>query len=158
VPGVTAEQVRAAKEVDLLTYLRTREPDELRRSAPGEFRTQSHGSLVISRGMWYWHRGGFGGKSAHYLIKVRGMSFVDAVNSVCSGISVSLPVAREPPKEISNEPKSLLLPEPVRFPSKALSYLQARGIAPDVIRRCFENGTLYESRYENKPVCTVSIM
>jgi hypothetical protein len=63
-PGVSAEAVKAAKEVDLLTYLQNREPGELKRSAPGEYRTRSHGSLVISNGRWYWNREGFGGRSA----------------------------------------------------------------------------------------------
>jgi hypothetical protein len=153
-PGVRAETVKAAKEVDLLTYLQSREPGELKRSAPGEYRTRSHGSLVISNGRWYWNREGFGGRSAlDYLIKVRGMGFVDAVNAVSGGSSVPLPVAREPAKEVLNEPKRLMLPEPVRFPSHVLSYLQGRGIASDVIRRCFEDGSIYEGRFNGEVVC-----
>jgi hypothetical protein len=153
-PGVSAETVKAAKAVDLLTYLQNREPGELKRSAPGEYRTRSHGSLVISNGRWYWNREGFGGPSAlDYLIKVRGMGFVDAVNAVCGASSVSLLVAREPPKEVPNELKHLILPEPVRFPTNALSYLQKRGIASDAIRRCFENGSLYEGRFNREAVC-----
>jgi hypothetical protein len=152
-PGVSAELVRAAKEVDLLTYLQNREPGELKRPAPGEYRTRSHGSLVISNGRWYWNREGFGGRSAlDYLIKVRGMGFVDAVNAVSVGSSISLPVAREPPKEVLNEQKRLMLPEPVRFPANALSYLQKRGIASEVIRRCFEDGSLYEGRFSGEAV------
>ena len=81
--GVSKEQVAAAREIDLLTYLRAREPYELIKSAPGEYRTVTHSSLVISKGAWYWNRGQFGGVSAiDYLIKIRGMGFVAAVESV----------------------------------------------------------------------------
>jgi len=49
-PGVSKEQVDAARSVDLLTYLQCCESGELRRSGPDEYRTASHGSLVISNG------------------------------------------------------------------------------------------------------------
>lgn len=61
---ISEEQVVAAREIDLLTYLENREPHELVHSAPGEYRTITHGSLVISKGKWYWNRGQFGGVSA----------------------------------------------------------------------------------------------
>jgi len=84
-PGVSKEQVELARSVDLLTYLQANEPWELRRSGPNEYRTVSNGSLVISRGLWFWNRGGFGGKSAlDYLMKVRGMGFIEAVETVLS--------------------------------------------------------------------------
>ena len=82
--GVSEEDVRAAREMDLLTYLQMCEPWELKQTSSNEYRTASHGSLVISNGKWYWNRGGFGGVSAlDYLIKVRGMGFVAAVETVC---------------------------------------------------------------------------
>ncbi len=82
-PWVTGERLAEARRVDLLTYLREREPHELVRSAPDEYRTVSHGSLVISNGAWYWNRGQFGGRSAlDYLVKVQGLSLVDAVETV----------------------------------------------------------------------------
>ncbi len=61
---MTKEQLAEARRVDLLTYLQERQPQELVRSAPGEYRTKTHGSLVISNGVWYWNRGQFGGRSA----------------------------------------------------------------------------------------------
>ena len=80
---ITEEQVEAARKVDLLTYLQEREPYELVRSGPNEYRTVTHGSLVISKGKWYWNRGGFGGVSAlDFLIKMRDMGFVDAVEDI----------------------------------------------------------------------------
>ena len=150
-PGVSEEQVGLAREVDLLSYLQTNEPHELLSPKNGEYRTASHGSLVISNGQWYWNRGGFGGASAlDYLIKVRGMGFVDAVETVlgsrCAPVSFSLPVekAKPPPRPV------FTLPEATAFPSNVVSYLQKRGISPEVINRCIEAGILYESRkYQN---------
>lgn len=158
---IDEEQVAAVREIDLLTYLQKREPHELVHSAPGEYRTATHGSLVITKGKWYWNRDGFGGASAlDYLIKVRGMGFVDAVEELMeSGVAPasSLPEEKRepPPKKWTFYP-----PKPQRYGNRAVSYLQGRGISPEVIRRCAELGILYESRYynprsayHNTPVC-----
>jgi len=149
-PGVSEEQVKLAREVDLLTYLQANEPYELLPPKNGEYRTATHSSLVISNGQWYWHRGGFGGASAlDYLIKIRGIGFIDAVETVlgskASPTFLSLPVEKmKPPRP------SFALPEVAAFPSNYVSYLQRRGISPEVINRCLETGILYESRkYQN---------
>ena len=134
----------------MLTYLHLNEPHELRKTGANEYRTVTHSSLVISNGFWYWHRGGFGAKSAlDFLVKVRGMDFVDAVNTVLGANGTafsSLPVerARPPPKA------EFTLPEAAAFPMNVVAYLQKRGISPEVINRCLEADILYESRkYRN---------
>jgi hypothetical protein len=117
-----------------------------------EFRTVSHGSLVISNGRWFWNRGQIGGRSAiDYLVKVRGLDFVTAVETVCgaraSPAFPSLPVENikpSPPQKWTFYP-----PKPERFPSRAVAYLQRRGINGDVIMRALQAGILYESRYYN---------
>lgn len=48
--GVSEEQVSKAREIDLLSYLQSREPQELKPDGPGRYTTASHGSLVISSG------------------------------------------------------------------------------------------------------------
>ncbi|MDR1206066.1 MAG: DUF3991 and toprim domain-containing protein [Peptococcaceae bacterium] len=153
-PGVSAEQVALAKEMDLLTYLQSREPHELKRSGPNEHRTASHGSLVISHGLWYWHRGGFGGKSAlDYLVKVRGMSFIEAVEVIldcrAAPAASSLPVG----KSLPMARKEFILPPPARFAAHALAYLQRRGLTLKVIGPCVQSGTIYESRDHGQAVC-----
>jgi hypothetical protein len=153
-PGVSAEQVQTAKTVDLLSYLQANEPGELVRGRNGEFRTVSHGSLVISNGRWYWNRGRVGGRSAiDYLIKVRGMGFVDAVETVCGALAS--PAVFPLPAENTEPPprKELALPPPARFPNNAAGYLQTRGIDAAVIRKCLDAGVLYESRHMGSPVC-----
>lgn len=153
-PGVSAERIALAKTVDLLAYLQANEPGELVRGRNGEYRTVSHGSLVISNGRWYWNRGRVGGRSAlDYLIKVRGMGFVEAVETVCG--SRAAPAVFSLPEENTKPPprKKPALPPPARFPNNAAGYLQARGIGAAVIRKCLDAGILYESRHMGSPVC-----
>jgi hypothetical protein len=153
-PWIGPERAAQARSVDLLSYLRANEPGELKKSGPNEYRTVSHGSLVISNGKWYWNRGGFGGKSAvDYLMKVRGMEFTEAAETVLgmSASPVSLLPAKRPEPEHAR--KAPVLPPPARFPAQMLTYLQSRGLHADVLRRCMEAGLLYESRYNGSPVC-----
>lgn len=143
---VTRNQISQAKEWDLLSYLQAHEPNELKRCGPHEYCTRTHDSLKISNGKWCWHSQGIGGRTAlDYLIKVRGMDFVGAVEALC-GCRAPPPQERPAPKP----PKPFKLPEASRFPSRMLAYLQGRGIHPDVIGECIKAGTLYESRrYQN---------
>ena len=130
----------------MLSYLQTYEPRELKRCGPHEYCTRTHDSLKISNGKWCWNSRGIGGRTAlDYLIKVRGMDFVGAVEALC-GYRAPPPQQRPAPKP----PKPFALPEASRFPSMMLSYLQGRGIHPDLLQACIQAGTLYESRrYQN---------
>jgi len=151
VPGVTEEQVRLAREVDLLSYLQANEPHELLPPKNGEYRTATHGSLVISNGKWIWNRGGFGGRTAlDYLIKIRGMGFVEAVETVLGSRAAPLSCAL-PEERVQQQPEKWTFypPRPMRYSSRAVSYLQKRGISPDIIKQCIQAGILYESRYYN---------
>ena len=49
--------------------------------------------------------------------------------------------------------KTFSLPWARRCATSAVSYLQRRGISPDVISRCFRDGLFYEARYHGEPVC-----
>jgi len=145
---VTKEQIAKAKEWDLLSYLQTYEPQELKRSGPNEYCTRTHDSLKISHGKWCWNSRGIGGRTAlDYLIKVRDMDFVEAVEALCG--------QRAPPpqeRSIPKPPKPFALPEASRFPSMMLAYLQGRGIHPEIISACVQSGMLYESRRYNNCV------
>jgi len=166
-PGVSKEQIRLAREVDLLSYLKEREPDELQPSGGDKFRMVTHSSLVVSKDRWYWNKGGFGGYSAlDFLVKVRGMDFVAAVESVIgmrASISFSsLPVESEKLQQ-SKERYTFYPPKPVRYSNLAVSYLQRRGISPAVINHALRAGIVFESRYynpqskyHNAPVCVFS--
>jgi len=170
-PGVSAEQVKQAKEVDLFTYLQLNEPYELVKPKYGsdEFRTATHSSLVISKGLWFWNKGQVGGKSAiDYLMKVRGMVFVDAVETVLGARGVTnysepikgqrsptsapegsfSPLSVDAPA-LSQQKFNFYPPRPQSYSNKAVAYLQKRGISSDVINRAMQAGVLYESRYYN---------
>ena len=67
----TKEQISKAKEIDLYTYLKEYNPDELVRVSNDTYCTKTHDSLKISNGLWHWFSRRIGGKTAlDYLIKV----------------------------------------------------------------------------------------
>ena len=149
-PGVTKEQIERAKEWDLLSYLQTYEPHEVKRCGGSEYRTVTHDSLKISNGKWHWHSRGIGGRTAlDYLIKVRGMGFVAAVETLCGERgAAAMEMPKPKPKEKPRKPFSL--PEGNRCGRAMVSYLQGRGIDADIISQCIGKGILYESRdYHN---------
>ena len=146
ISGVSKEQIAQAKQWDLLSYLQVHEPHERKPCGPHEYCTRTHDSLKISHGKWCWNSRGIGGRTAlDYLIKVRGVSFVEAVETLC-GYRAPPPQRRSPPKP----PKPFTLPEASRYASAVVAYLQDRGIDPELIRVCMQAGILYESRkYQN---------
>ncbi len=81
-----------------------------------------------------------------YLIKVKGMSFTEAVDEL-----VTRNVERSAVVLPQKEPRrSLLIPEPNPTSSRARSYLIERGIDSELIDFCIGSGRLYESRnYHN---------
>ena len=134
----------------MLTYLRIYEPQELVRSGPNEYSTKTHDSLKISNGKWCWNSRGIGGRTAlDYLIEVRGMGFVEAVEALCRFPS---PQGTLTPPRMEKRP--LTLPEASICPSAVVPYLQRRGIDTELIAVCLGNGTLYESRKHRNCVFT----
>ena len=139
-PGVTKEQITQAKEWDLLSYLQTYEPHELKQCGPHKYCTRTHDSLKISNGKWCWNSQGIGGRTAlDYLFKVRGMDFVGAVETLCGYCT---PPSQERPAPKPRKP--FQLPEASRFPTIMLAYLQGRGIHPELLQACIQAGTLSE--------------
>ena len=86
-PGVTKEQVAAARQMTAIEFLRRYRADDLvKSSARGEFELKSHNSFKINgeSSLWHWKSRGIGGKSAlDYLMHVEGCSFVEAVKMLC---------------------------------------------------------------------------
>ena len=150
-PGVSEEQIVRVRKIDLLSYLQAYEPGELKPDGPGRYTTVSHGSLVISNGKWRWNRGQIGGSSAlDYLIKMRGMGFVAAVEHLTGERADYARTYQARAKAELPPPKYPFYPPRVcRYATGAVSYLQGRGIHPEVIRHCIQLGILYESRYYN---------
>lgn len=143
IPGVTAEQIKKAKEIEILDYILAHEPDNVKRIG-NEYRLKDH-SVTMSNGKWHWQSRGVGGATAtalNYLITVRGYGFVDAVRHL-SGDTRSYDVpekAKQPP-----EHKPFALPPRNGTNNRVVAYLQSRGIAKPLILDCIERGFLYES-------------
>lgn len=147
---VSKEQIEYAKRMDLLTYLQMFEPAELVRCSRHVYATRTHDSLKISNGKWYWWSRGIGGRSAlDYLVKVRGMSFPDAVLQIEGVHPGSMPAVSQSFHQHSSSAQ-FQLPEPYDNSYRVIAYLNKRGIHLALIDYCLETGRLYESRrYHN---------
>ena len=139
-PGVTKEQIQVAREADLFAWLQSHEPGVLKRDGPN-YRHKEHDSLVYVTGKryWYWNSRGRSINALDYLIQIRGYGLVDAVQTLAGGESRQVPAyqnttAKQAQKE--TEKKPFTLPWARRCATAAVSYLQRRGISPDVISRC----------------------
>ena len=142
-PYIAPEVITEAKRMDLLTYLREYEPGELVKFSSNTYTTRTHDSLKISNGKWMWWSRGIGGKSAlDYLVKVRGMDFVEAVQTIMGNGSVSFPTY-ENIKSYEEQP--LLLPEKSPTTEVVFDYLFGRGIDYEIINHCLEQELIIES-------------
>lgn len=145
------EIIQKAKQMDLLTYLKNYEPEELVHFSRDTYTTKTHDSLKISNGMWYWFSQSIGGKSAlEYLIKVREYSFLQAVETIVGSVVAT------PPKIYKNitkkTPDRLMLPKKAPNNDKAKSYLMSRGIDKDIIQECIDNDLIYQQFPNNNVV------
>ena len=143
-PFIAPELIIQAKQMDLLTYLRNYEPYELVKFSGNTYCTRTHDSLKISNGKWIWWSRGIGGRSAlDYLIKVKGYSFLEAVETIIGHTAIQAPVYEKPqPKE---ENKPLLLPEKCASNRVITEYLFGRGIDFEIINYCISNDLIFES-------------
>jgi hypothetical protein len=146
-PYYTEEQILKARSIDLLTYLQTYEPTELVHVRGNTYCTREHDSLKISNGKWMWWSRGFGGSSAlDYLIKVKGLQFMDAMKILTDDSEHALSNAPALAESRHNkEARKLLLPEKSETNLEVIRYLTGRGIDRDIIKECIEEGLLYES-------------
>ena len=139
-----SEAIERARQVALLTYLQTCEPQELVHVSGNVYCTKTHDSLRISNGKWCWFSRGIGGYSAlDYLIKVKEMPFTQAVETIMGNLSAAPPAFTPPPK--TPKEKVLLLPQASRSATHAVEYLHRRGIDYELIDFCIKTGRLYES-------------
>ena len=106
-----------------------------------------HDSLKISNGKWMWWSRGFGGSSAlDYLIKVKGMQFMDAMKILTDDRELALnntPVLGESGQSKGN--RKLLLPDRSETNCEVIRYLTSRGIDREIIKASIDEGLLYES-------------
>lgn len=96
---VANEDLKRAREMDLLTYKQSYEPWDLVKLKDGYYQLKSHDSLKINyhngKWLWNWWSQGVGGRSAlDYLTKVEGMSLVDAVGQILGQTAVKSRLSR----------------------------------------------------------------
>lgn len=141
-PYITKDQIAAAREMDLLTYLQRFEPQEVVHVGGSTYATRTHDSLKISNGKWCWWSRGIGGTNAlDYLTKVEGLSFLDAAQRILGELPSVPPVpapAAPPPKT------EFVLPPKHADNRRVFSYLRSRGIDAEIINHCIKHGQLYE--------------
>ena len=144
----SSEVITKIKQIDLLTYLKNFEPDELVTICRGNYSTKTHDSLKISNGMWYWFSRGIGGKSAlDYLIKVRGYSFLDAMQ-----ILLDKTTNNKGFKVCNSEEyvsKVFSLPIKAEKKDRAVAYLLKRGIDLSIINECMDLNLIYQDINNN---------
>lgn len=142
-PFIPPEQLARAREVDLLTYLRCFEPQELVHISGSTYATRTHDSLKISNGKWFWWSRGIGGRNAlDYLTAVEGLWLPEAVQRIL-GESPCIP---PPPKPAVLYPKTeFTLPPKHADNRRVFAYLRSRGIDAEIINHCIKHGLLYES-------------
>lgn len=145
---VSPENIRQAKQMDLLTYLQNYEPQELVRISSGVYCTREHDSLKISNGKWCWFSHGIGGRTAlDYLIKVKEYQFVEAVETILGRAAAKPPVFHCQPSE---KLQKLLIPELIDCTDTVTQYLKGRGIHLAIIDYCQKNKLLFETKeYHN---------
>ncbi len=145
-PGVTKEQVAAARRMTAIEFLRRYRADDLvKSSAREEFELKSHNSFKINgeSSLWHWKSRGIGGKSAlDYLMHVEGCSFVEAVRLLCEEQPCFIPQRHE---EVERQRPPFALPEKSPTSTRVEAYLRCRGISQTVIDHCLQAGILYES-------------
>jgi hypothetical protein len=143
-PYIEPEVIREAKQMDLLTYLQNYEPQELVRFSGHVYSTRTHDSLKISNGKWMWYSRGIGGRSAlDFLIKVRNIGFLEAVEQIMGRVAVQPPVLISKPKVL---PKSFVLPKPDAGFAEVERYLIGRGISRELVRYCADLQIIYQTR------------
>ncbi|WP_330640850.1 DUF3991 domain-containing protein, partial [Anaerovorax odorimutans] len=136
--------------MDLLTYLRDYEPQELKRVSDRVYTTRTHDSLKISNGKWMWWSRGIGGKSAlDYLIKVQGLDFLEAAETI---LGKSLGQRQKTLPAEKNKEQRLLLPPKNHNANQVTKYLNKRGIDLELVRFCIQSGRLYECKEHHNAV------
>ena len=151
-PYIPPEVVEQARQIDLLTYLQSCEPQELVRISGNNYTTRTHDSLKISNGKWMWWSQRIGGYNAlDYLVKVKGCSFVEAVETLMGKAAV-MPSVTVKPKQ-KTEPKILLLPDKSASTERITEYLFGRGIDYAIIQYCIDKGLIFESLPYHNLVC-----
>ena len=137
---VAPEIVEEIKKMDLITYLKNYEPNELVRDSRTQYSMKSHSSLKMSNGYWNYFNGGMGGKNAvDYVEKMLGYKFPDSIEYILKKMNGRVPVYVPQPEKNSNE-------------NRVKQYLKSRGIDEEIIQKCIDKKLIYEEKHYHNAV------
>lgn len=150
---LTPEQIKKVKQLDLLTYLKKYDPNELVYINQNNYTTKTHDSLKISNGLWNWFSAGIGGKTAlEYLIQVKGYKFIEAANYIMELEHINAntkDITKQPTNETTIRQTKLVLPPHNINNNRIIDYLKNRKISEEVINECIARKLIYEDIKHN---------
>lgn len=148
---IPPEMVKEIKKIDLLTYFKNYEPNELVRDSRTQYSTKTHSSLKISNGYWNYFNGGFGGKNAvDYVEKMLGYKFPESIEYIIKKMNGRIPVYILQAEKRNNA--TLILPEKNDNTNRIKQYLNSRGIDNEIIQKCIEKHLIYEEKHYHNAV------
>ena len=148
---IPPEMVKEIKKMDLLTYFKNYEPNELVRDSRTQYSTKTHSSLKISNGYWNYFNGGFGGKNAvDYVEKMLGYEFPESIEYIIKKMNGRVPVYVPQAEKRNNV--TLILPEKNDNANRVKQYLNSRGIDNEIIQKCIEKHLIYEEKHYHNAV------
>lgn len=148
---IPPEMVKEIKKIDLLTYFKNYEPNELVRDSRTQYSTKTHSSLKISNGYWNYFNGGFGGKNAvDYVEKMLGYKFPESIEYIIKKMNGRIPVYIPQVEKRNNA--TLILPEKNDNTNRIKQYLNSRGIDNEIIQKCIEKHLIYEEKHYHNAV------
>lgn len=149
-PWIPPDQVSKAKEIDSYSYIHTYEPNNLVKEGVGEYKLKDHPSFCLrSDGVWHWKSHDIKGKTAlDYLVKVRGMDFLSAVQLLLDEKAI-LSNTHDKVK-LDKKHRPFILPEKAESITQITDYLMSRGIDPGVLDFCISRGILYQESVNQK--------
>lgn len=150
--------IERAKNTDMIALLESEEGFSFKSTyGEREFKCIEHNSLVVNgnRRRWYWNSRQVGGNNAiDYLVKIRGMSFRDAVLHLVGDREQTayMPIRKAVTENVSvSKPVRFVLPEQAHFPdgrrnySNIIAYLnKGRGIDMNIINALIASGQIYQ--------------
>ncbi len=146
----TKEQIMAADSMDLAAFLESRGYALSREGR--QHHLKEHDSLYIKGNQWYWFSQRKGGKAISFLTEYEGMTFTEAMRTLLGEEPAEALDKRSAPKPApaanEQEPavsRELMLPEPAPGNNAVFAYLKSRGIDSRIIKRCIDEGTIYQT-------------
>ena len=162
----SSEQIRAAKELNLVDWLERNRPGSLKKTGRDEWTLLPHSSFRIGgNNRFIWYKGDIKGYGVlDYLTKYEGMTFVEAMRSLVgdsdnghgknepekpyAGGTPAVPPKKRPTERVSENPaeaKPFALPPRNGNNDRVTEYLLGRGISRRTVLKCLGEGILYEN-------------